>query len=170
MSSCAISTLPSIGLGAPRKASSRWTPCSGILPESRPTASGPNSLRVGRSAAISSPHPFRRSLRRLRRPVWRFCRSFSLDYARVLAKSGNIVGAVGQAAKAILEEAHAILCERGQWVLNEKRLIETAGLAGVQSLFVQVPNDSASIVQWIDLVADQLGVSQADLSPWVSRN
>ena len=103
-------------------------------------------------------------------PRWRFCRSFSLDYARVLAKSGNIVGATGQAAKAVMEEAHAVVCEGGQWVLNEKRLIETAGLAGVQDLFAQVPNDSASIVQWVDLVADQLGVSKADLSPWVSRN
>ena len=103
-------------------------------------------------------------------PRWRFCRSFSLDYARVLAKSGNIVGTTGQAAKAIMEEAHAILCERGQWALNEKRLIETAELTGVQGLFAQVPDDSASIVQWVDLVAHQLGVSTAELSPWVSRN
>jgi hypothetical protein len=103
-------------------------------------------------------------------PIWRFCRSFSLDYARVLAKSGNVVGATGQAAKAVMEEAHAILCERGQWVLNEKRLIETAGLTELYGLFTQVPNDSASVGQWVDLVADQLGASKADLSPWVSRN
>jgi hypothetical protein len=103
-------------------------------------------------------------------PRWRFCRSFSLDYARVLAKSGSIAGAVGQAAKAVMEEAHAILCERSQWALNEKRLIETAGLTELHGLFTKLPNDSASLVRWVDLVADQLGVPKADLSPWVSRN
>jgi hypothetical protein len=56
------------------------------------------------------------------------------------ARRGNLVGATGQAAKAVMEEAHAILCERGQWVLNEKRLLETAGLAGLHALFGQVPS------------------------------
>ncbi len=72
-------------------------------------------------------------------PRWRFCRSFSLDYARVHARRGDVAGATGQAAKAVMEEAHAIVCERGQWVCNEKRLIEAAGLVGLQALFAQVP-------------------------------
>ena len=38
-----------------------------------------------------------------------------------------------------MEDAHAILCERSEWVCNEKRLIESAGLAGVQRLFDQTP-------------------------------
>jgi hypothetical protein len=99
-------------------------------------------------------------------PRWRFCRSFSLDYARMHARRGNLDGAVGQAAKAVLEEAHAILCERGQWVCNEKRLIETAGLVGISALFTQVPIESASLVQWVDMIADQLGVSRSEVTPW----
>jgi hypothetical protein len=98
--------------------------------------------------------------------VWRFCRSFSLDYARVHARRGNLAGATGQAAAAVMEEAHAILCERGQWVCNEKRLIESAGLAGLHALFAQVPTESASLVQWVDLVADQLGVPRGEITPW----
>src|SRR5262249_49615854 len=43
-------------------------------------------------------------------PRWRFCRSFSLAYARTQAKRGNLVGATGQTAKAVMEEAHAIMC------------------------------------------------------------
>jgi hypothetical protein len=35
------------------------------------------------------------------------------------ARRGNIAGATGQAAAAVMEEAHAILCERSQWVCNE---------------------------------------------------
>jgi hypothetical protein len=99
-------------------------------------------------------------------PLWRFCRSFSLDYARMHARRGNLAGATGQAAAAVMEEAHAIGCERGQWVCNEKRLLETAGLAGLHALFAQVPIEPASFVQWVDLVADQLGVPRGETTPW----
>lgn len=99
-------------------------------------------------------------------PWWRFRRSFSLDYARMHARRGDLVGAVGQAAKAIMEEAHAVLCEQGRWACNEKRLIEAAGLAGVQSLFGQVPSEPPSLVRWVDLVAGRLGVPVAEITPW----
>jgi hypothetical protein len=99
-------------------------------------------------------------------PRWRFCRSFSLDYARMHARRGSLAGATGQAAKAVMEEAHAILCERGQWVCNEKRLIETAGLAGLHALFAQIPIESASLVEWVDLLAAQLGVPRDEVTPW----
>ena len=99
-------------------------------------------------------------------PRWRFCRSFSLDYARMHARRGNLAGATGQAAKAVMEEAHAILCESGQWVCNEKRLIEISGLAGLRALFAQVPLDSAGLVQWVDLVGGGLGVPKDEIMPW----
>jgi hypothetical protein len=99
-------------------------------------------------------------------PIWRFCRSFSLDYARMHARRGDVAGATGQAAAAVMAEAHAILCERSQWVCNEKRLIETADLAGLNTLFAQVPTDSANLLRWIDLVAAQLGVPERETMPW----
>jgi hypothetical protein len=99
-------------------------------------------------------------------PRWRFCRTFSLDYARAHAKRGNVVGAIGQVAKAIVEEAHAIVCERGQWMCNEKRLIDTADLGHIQKLFGRVPVDAASLVKWIDDVADQVGAARDDTMPW----
>jgi hypothetical protein len=99
-------------------------------------------------------------------PWWRFCRSFSLDYARMHARRGNLVGATGQTAKAVMEEAHALLCERRQWVCNEKRLIETAGLSGLHALFGQVPNEPARLVQWVDHVAEQLRVPAGESLPW----
>ena len=83
-------------------------------------------------------------------PVWRFCRSFSLDYARMHAKRGNLAGAAGQAAAAVMQEAHAIVCERSQWVCNEKRLIETAGLGALHARFAEIPIEPASLVHgWI---------------------
>jgi hypothetical protein len=94
---------------------------------------------------------------------WRFCRSFSLDYARMHAQRGNLAGATGQAAAAVMEEVHAILCERSQWICNEKHLIEIAVLVGLHALFAQIPNES---VQWVDLVAGQLGVPKDEVTPW----
>jgi hypothetical protein len=103
-------------------------------------------------------------------PRWRFCRSFSLDYARMHARRGNVAGAAGQVAKAVMEEAHAILCERSQWACNEKRLIETAGLADLFPVLAQVPLESANLVQWVDLVAERLGVSMSEVTPWKRPN
>ena len=96
---------------------------------------------------------------------WRFCRTFSLDCARMHAARGNAAGAMGHAARAVIEEGHARLCERGEWVCNEKRLIEAAGLTGVHAVLVRTP-DLSSLVQWVDLVAHRLGVSPGDTSPW----
>ena len=98
--------------------------------------------------------------------VWRFCSSFSLDYARMHAKRGNVAGVAGQAAAAAMEEAHAILCERGQWVCNEKRLLEAAGLSSLNALFAEIPIERERLLQWIDLVADRLGVRSGEATPW----
>src|SRR5262249_56510430 len=102
--------------------------------------------------------PFPAKLAAAAPPGWRLFRSFSLDYARVHARRGNFVGAAGQAARAVLEEANAVLCQKGLWVCNEKRLIEAAGLTGVQPLFGQIPSEPAGLVRWVDLVADRRGV------------
>jgi hypothetical protein len=97
--------------------------------------------------------------------VWRFCRTFSLDCARMHAARGNAAGALGHAARAVMEEGHAILCERGEWVCNEKRLIELAGLAAVQGVFTRT-TDPSGLVKWVDLVSDGLGVPASTTSPW----
>jgi hypothetical protein len=98
--------------------------------------------------------------------VWRFCRSFSLDYARMHARRGNRAGAAGQTAAAIMEEAHAIVCERGQWVCNEKRLLDTAGLAGLDALFADLQGEREHLVRWVDLVSETLGVPRGEQTPW----
>jgi hypothetical protein len=101
--------------------------------------------------------PFPAKLAAAAPQVWRFCRSFSLDYARMHAKRGNMAGVAGQAAAAVIEEAHAISCERSQWVCNEKRLIETTGLTSVNALFAEIPTERERLLDWVDLVASRLG-------------
>jgi hypothetical protein len=106
--------------------------------------------------------PFPEKLAMAAPPTWRYCRSFSLDYARMHARRGNIAGASAQAAKAVIEEAHAIVCEQGRWVCNEKHLIDAAGLSRVQASFGGVPADPASLLRWIDEIADQLHVQEKE--------
>jgi hypothetical protein len=98
--------------------------------------------------------------------VWRFCRSFSLDYARMHARRGNATGVAGQVATAVMEEAHAIACERGQWTCNEKHLLDATGLGGLGAQFAEIPSESARLLQWVDRVADQLGVPRGEATPW----
>ncbi len=102
------------------------------------------------------PASFPEKLRAAAPAKWRFCRSFSLDYARRHARRGNVVGATAQAAKAVMEEAHAVMCERGRWVCNEKQLIEAAGLSAVQASFGHVPVEPANLLRWVDGIAGQL--------------
>jgi hypothetical protein len=87
--------------------------------------------------------------------IWRYCRSFTLEYARMHARRGNAAGAVGQAAKAVMEEAHAVLCGRRQWVCNEKRLLTLAGLEDVQPLF-NTAASTTDLLAWVDAVANRL--------------
>ena len=67
---------------------------------------------------------------------WRFCRDFSLHHAEMHAKRANTVAMLGQTCRAILEEAHARCCETGRWVLNEKHLLDAAGLADINNTLV----------------------------------
>ncbi len=98
---------------------------------------------------------------------WRFCRSFSLAYAQALAQRGNVVAAMGQVAKAAMEEAHARLCERGEWICNEKRLLDAAGLAALHPLFAQAPQGGRPLAEWIDGIGERLGAAKDATAPWM---
>jgi hypothetical protein len=86
-------------------------------------------------------------------PRWRFSRDFSLEHARMHAARGNVAGTAGQAAKAAMEEAHARVCERGRWTLNEKRLLATTGLAGISEAFTRLPATASALGLWVDEIA-----------------
>jgi hypothetical protein len=81
---------------------------------------------------------------------WRFHSRFSLMHARMRAVRNDHVGTIGQAAKAVVEHAHALLCERRTWVLNEKHIVPRAGLAAAEALFAA--GAPADLVAWLDSV------------------
>ncbi|HEX8790749.1 MAG TPA: nucleotidyltransferase domain-containing protein [Polyangiaceae bacterium] len=87
---------------------------------------------------------------------WRFCSDFTLTYARMQAAKGDVVGTAGQAAKAVLEAAHARACASRRWVLNEKGLVDAAGLSRVQPSFTAIPREADGLVAWIDRMRSDL--------------
>jgi hypothetical protein len=48
--------------------------------------------------------------------------------------------------QAVLAAAQGRLAAAGEWILNEKRLVERAGLGGVQELLDQPGRDLAQVV------------------------
>ena len=113
-----------------------------------------SSCRVlyGHLPKVCYPQPLRESAS----GIWRYRRSFSIGYARKHALRNERVGAIGQMAKAVMEECHARLAERGQWICNEKRLVEEAGLSSMQSLLSGVMADSSDLRCWVDKLEAQL--------------
>jgi hypothetical protein len=63
------------------------------------------------------------ALRREAPKAWRARRDFSLMYAEMHAAKDDDVMEQAMRARAAIEEAHAVMAERGEWVLNEKGLL-----------------------------------------------
>jgi len=90
---------------------------------------------------------------------WRFNAQFALDYAAKHARRGDRVGAVSMAGRAVIEEAHARLCERKRWILNEKNIVQVAGLSCVQAHFAAPPNEPSKLREWVEQLHAQLHAS-----------
>lgn len=54
-----------------------------------------------------------------------------MEHARMRARRGDVATTLGHLGRAAVEAGHAILCSRGEWVINEKGLLDRAGLGGV---------------------------------------
>lgn len=92
---------------------------------------------------------------------WRFSAWFSIEHARMRARRGDAVGTLGQLGRATLEAAHAIMCARRAWVLNEKHLIERAGLDDVNGLVTGVAANPADLTACVDAVRASLAQAAA---------
>jgi len=88
---------------------------------------------------------------------WRYCRDFSLMYAERHAARGNAAGTVGQAARAVFEEAHARCCAARRWVLNEKHLVAGVGLEDALDLLGAPGRSVADRVAFVAALRTALG-------------
>lgn len=68
---------------------------------------------------------------------WGMEAQFSLDYAAIHAGRGARAECHAMLTRAALATGHSRLARRGEWVLNEKRLLERAGLEGVADILAR---------------------------------
>ncbi|MFF3142819.1 nucleotidyltransferase domain-containing protein, partial [Streptomyces sp. NPDC057927] len=66
---------------------------------------------------------------------WHGTARATLAYAKANhAPAGRLTEVAGALATAALQTGHAVLAARGEWVTNEKRLLERAGLRGIDEI------------------------------------
>lgn len=129
----------------------RWEPLAFHL------AGIPTYLVVGELAAArvlrgALPRPeFPEAMRKAAPPVWRNQAALALRYARdAYAPHGKVTEVAGTLATAAMQTAHAILAARGEWVTNEKRLLERAGLREIDSIVTRLAPDPGALAREID--------------------
>ncbi|MET7293927.1 nucleotidyltransferase domain-containing protein [Streptomyces griseoloalbus] len=77
---------------------------------------------------------------------WRGTAAATLAYARAHhAPHGRLTEVAGAIATAALHSGHAVLAARGEWVTNEKRLLDRAGLRGVDGILARMRDDPESL-------------------------
>lgn len=130
-------------------------------------AGAPTYLPVGELALcrpISGevPRPnFPEALARAAPDRWEGRASVSLMFANTYARLGDAVCCAGMLAHAVLCVAHGRLARHREWVLNEKRLVERAGLHEVQLLLAQPGTTSLELAATAASVSERLRVEPA---------
>lgn len=80
-------------------------------------------------------------------PIWWFGAELTLHYATVgHATHGRVAQCAGLLSEAACRTAHAILAHRGEWVTNEKRLLERAGLRDMDGLIAGISADDNGLL------------------------
>ncbi|QYN36087.1 nucleotidyltransferase domain-containing protein [Pseudonocardia sp. DSM 110487] len=78
---------------------------------------------------------------------WRWGGGFSLVHAEKYARRGDVTLAAGTMARATAQTAHGVLAERGEWVLNEKGIVDAAGLAAAHEIIGTCARDPEGAVR-----------------------
>jgi hypothetical protein len=68
---------------------------------------------------------------------------------------------VGALATAALQTAHAVLAARGEWVTNEKRLLERAGLREIDEVVRGGVNEPEGLVHMLGRAEEVLDAAVA---------
>jgi hypothetical protein len=107
-------------------------------------------LALGRVLAGDLPRPaFSPALRQTAPTAWSRLAAGALHFAQVHAGRQDQVACLANLGQAVLAAAQARLAAAGEWVLNEKRLTERAGLGGVQDRLGQPHQDLSALVRGV---------------------
>jgi predicted nucleotidyltransferase len=105
--------------------------------------------RVLRGAAPHIPE-YPDALRASAPPMWRGRAALTLRYAgNSYVRGGQATEVAGALATAAMQTAHAVLAARGEWITNEKRLLERAGLRRVDAIVAGLRPEPAALAQAI---------------------
>ncbi|MFJ9086352.1 nucleotidyltransferase domain-containing protein [Streptomyces sp. NPDC102384] len=119
-------------------------------------------LAVNRMLRGGTPRPdgYPAALRKAAPEVWWGRASITLDYAKgnnaSLGARTEVLGAVAGAA---MQAGHAVLAARGEWVTNEKRLLERAGLREIDRV---VGDPALGLEELVDRARELMARAVAD--------
>ncbi|WP_353941927.1 nucleotidyltransferase domain-containing protein [Streptomyces sp. HUAS MG91] len=119
-------------------------------------------LAVNRVLRGTAPKPdgYPEALRRTAPEEWWGRARITLHYARAgNAPKGGRTEVVGAVAVAAQSAAHAVLAARGEWVTNEKRLLERAGLRDIDAI---VSDPGLGLVELVDRAEELLAAAVAE--------
>jgi predicted nucleotidyltransferase len=112
-------------------------------------------LATNRALWGSLPRPkFPDALRSSAPRVWLERAAAELGYARFWAMTANPVGCAGALARVVLQCAHARLAARGIWALNEKRMVQAAGLTVLDGVFARLGSSTEELGRAIGAVEE----------------
>ena len=107
-------------------------------------------LALGRVLAGDLPRPgFPPKLRQTAPAAWFRLAAGALHFAEVHAGRGDRVACQANLCQAVLAAAQGRLAAAGEWALNEKRLVERAGLGGVQDQLRRPEQDLGKLVSGV---------------------
>lgn len=135
-----------------------------VLVQNGYVVGAPTYLPVGELAiccpiAGRLPRPeFPPALARSAPPRWLGRAGVSVLFAHGYARVGDTVCCVAMLADAILCAAHARLAERREWVLNEKLLVQRAGLDAVGGVLAAPGETAEQLGETVATIAAALGV------------
>jgi predicted nucleotidyltransferase len=112
-------------------------------------------LAVNQVLRGSLPRPaYPDRLRETARERWAGQARRTLGYARdAHAGRGHLTEVAGMIAVAAAQAGHAVLAGRGEWVTNDKTLLDRAGLREVDTMLAALTPDPDSLTRGVDAVA-----------------
>jgi hypothetical protein len=104
-------------------------------------------LALAKVLAGDLPRPgFPQKLRQTAPVAWSRLAAGALHFAEVHAGRGDRVACLANLCQAVLATAQGRLAAAGEWALNEKRLVERAGLGGVEDQLRRPEQDLGTLV------------------------
>jgi hypothetical protein len=119
-----------------------------------------NRMLAGELPAELSPPQYPDALRAAASRVWWEIAEATLDYGRdAYAQRARLTETAGTIAVAASQAAHAVLAAGGQWVTNEKTLLDRAGLRGVDEILAGLTPEAGTLSRAVDRALELLEVA-----------